>query len=135
MSSRITLQVSFSFKGETYHPACELDLDAVMASHGELPDFHHLIAEAAQIDSYSYLYEVLCAHEIEYRNASGLATQFLHDGQFDINAFQQAWHRQRLEQDLAKLATRYLGAEALTAQPQLLPALHAAWELGRRSRD
>ena len=54
-----------------------------------VPDFHQLLARAAGIDPYSYLYEVLESHEIEFSDATGVAARSCRDGRFDWTRFEQ----------------------------------------------
>jgi len=65
-NNTLRARVALSFKGETYELDSVIDLDECLGEPGEAPDFHRLLARAAGIDPYSYLYEVLGSHEIEF---------------------------------------------------------------------
>jgi len=127
--------VEFSFKGETYDPALVVDLDAVMNAHGHIPDLHPSIARANDIDSYSYLYEVLEAHSITYANATGLAAGFLNDGYFDAAGFERRWLEEQKLIALRPIAQRHLAIDDLERHPDLMGALLAAYEAGHASRQ
>lgn len=134
MHSQVTIQIDFSFKGETYHPSLLLDLDSLMREYERLPDLYVLLATRNQIDTYSYLYEVMCAHEIHFQDATGLADQYLADGQFDIAGFEQAWREQQQLRQLADIAQQYMGITDLSQQPALQQGLMAAFRLGKEQR-
>lgn len=133
MTSRISAQIDFSYQGKTHHPRMELDLDALMGVHGALPDLYPMLASQHHIDTYSYLYEVMCAHEITYSDAQGLAADFLQQSEFDQHGFEQAWQQQGLLQQLAGLAQSQMQIDNLNQHPQLQQALLAAYELGRQA--
>jgi hypothetical protein len=80
---------SLSFKGEIYELDSVIDLDRCGGESGATPDFHQLLAKAAGIDPYSYLYEVLEAYEIEFSDATGGAVRSCREGRFDWMQFEQ----------------------------------------------
>ena len=82
-NTTVRARVAFSFKGETYDLDSVIDLDDCLGDSGAAPDFHQLLARPAGIDPYSYLYEVLESHEIEFSDATGVAARSCRDGRFD----------------------------------------------------
>src|SRR5512139_3666139 len=94
-SNTVRASVAFSFKGETYELDSVIDLDRCLGEPGEVPDFHRMLAQAAGIDPYSYLYEVLESHEIAFSDATGVAARSCRDGQFDWNRFEQERREER----------------------------------------
>jgi hypothetical protein len=86
-NNTLRARVSFSFKGETYELDSIIDLDDHLS--GEAPNFHQLLARAAGIDPYSYLYDALESHEIAFSDATGVAVRSCRDGQFDWAQFEQ----------------------------------------------
>jgi hypothetical protein len=127
----VRARAAFSFKGETYDLAATIDLDACIGEAGEEPAFHPLLARTHGIDPYSYLYEVLESHEIEFSEPTGLATHCCSDGHFDWQAFER---RRREESELGVLrdiAARTLGVADLDAHADLKAALLAAYRAGR----
>ena len=135
MKSTIRARVEFSFKGETHSPSAVIDLDGVMRGPGVVGNLHPTLARLNGIDSYSYLYEVLEVHEVEFDQPTGLAVDSFHDGVFDIHDFERRWRdAQRLER-LAPVARRHLGIDDLDAHPALLEALLEAYRLGEGSGD
>ena len=131
MNSRITIQVDFSFKGETYHPILQLDLDSLMIEFGHLPDLHAHLAKRNGIDTYSYLYDLMCAHEVVFSSAMGLAVDFLHGEDFDIAGFEKAWREQHELARLAAIADEHMGITNLVQHPELQQALLAAFRYGQ----
>jgi len=135
-SSRNSLRARlvFSFKGETYDLDTRIDLDAEAIDPEAAPDFHRLIARAADIDPYSYLYEVMASHDIEFSDPSGAACGFCHDGTFDWHGYM---HNQGQAADLKALkaiAARILGLDDLSRHPDIRAALLAAYQAGKAAR-
>lgn len=134
MKNRIDVSVEFSFKGDAYKPALSVDLDTQMERFGTLPDFHRLLANANQIDNYSYLYEVMEAHELDFENATGLAAECVEAWGFDKERFEQLWLKAREHEVLNDIARHCLGVDDLAAQPELKHALIEAYEAGKNAR-
>lgn len=133
MKSSIEIKAVFDYRGETFAPSVTLDLDRQLERYGQLPDFHHLLATENHIDSYSYQYEVLASCELEFSNASGLATEFVSDGVFDVLGFQLKWHEQKAMVCLKGIASQYMAVEDLEQEPDLKLALLAAYDAGRKN--
>jgi len=132
-SNTVRARVAFSFKGETYELDSVIDLDRCLGEPGEAPNFHRLLAQTAGIDPYSYLYEVLESHEIEFSDATGLAMRSCRDGRFDWNQFEQDLSEERDWQVVRAIAQQTLGARDLDAEPDLKTALLAAYRAGKAS--
>lgn len=133
MKSSIEIKAVFDYRGETYSPSVTLDLDRQLERYGQLPDFHRLLATENHIDSYSYQYEVLESCELVFSNATGLASEYVSDGAFDVSGFQQKWHEQKALECLKVIAGRYMAVDDLEQQPELKSALLAAYDAGRKS--
>ncbi len=129
----IRARLSLSFRGETYELDSVIDLDTCPGEPGEAPDFHRLLARAAGIDPYSYLYEVLETHEIEFSDASGVAAQSCRDGRFDWARFKQDRREADDWQRVRAIAQQTLGARDLDAEPELKTALLAAYRAGKKA--
>lgn len=133
-ANTVRIAASFSFKGELYALATMVDLDAYRSQSGGAPDFHHLLAQAGDIDPYSYQYEVLETHEIVFSEATGLAAAYAAAEHFDWPGFVAACAAQQREALLAAIAARELGVDNLTAEPRLKAALTAAYAAGKTNR-
>ena len=129
----VRARLSLSFKGETYELDSVIDLDGCLDASGEAPDFHRLLARAAGIDPYSYLYEVLETHEIAFSDATGVAARSCRDGRFDWTRFEQERREEQDWQVVRAIAQRMLGARDLDADPDLRAALLAAYRVGKAS--
>jgi hypothetical protein len=127
----IRARLDFSFKGETYELDSIIDLDGCLGEPGEMPDFHRLLAGAAGIDPYSYLYEVLEMHEIRFSDATGMAARSCRDGRFDWTQFERDLREDRDWLRVRAVAQPMLGARDLDAEPDLKAALLAAYRAGR----
>lgn len=133
-NNTVRARLAFSFKGETYELDSVIDLDRYLEGAGEAPDFHRLLAKAAGIDPYSYLYEVLEAHEIEFSDATGVAARSCRDGRFDWGQFEQGVAEERDWHAVRAIAEGITGARDLDADPALKAALLAAYRAGKASR-
>jgi hypothetical protein len=130
-TNTVRTRVAFSFKGETYELDSVIDLDRCLGEPGEAPDFHRLLAQAAGIDAYSYLYEVLESHEIEFSDPTGAAAQSCRDGQFDWSRFEQDIADERDWQTVRAIAEPIVGARDWDADAALKAGLLAAYRAGK----
>jgi hypothetical protein len=131
-TNTVRARLAFSFKGETYDLDSVIDLDRC-GGDDEAPDFHQILAKAAGVDPYSYLYETLESHEIEFSDATGVAARSCRDGQFEWAQFEQD---RREEQDwpaVRAVAERVLATRDWEAAPELKAALLAAYRAGKAS--
>jgi hypothetical protein len=133
-ANTVRARLSFSFRAEDHEPDAVLDLDT-LAESGEEPDFHLLLAKAAGIDPYSYLYEVLESHEIEFSEATGLAARCCDHGRFDWRAFLLLRDEELELRVLRTIAAGTLGVRDLDGLPGLKAALLAAYRAGRSGRE
>lgn len=134
-TNTVRARLTLSFKGETHNLDAVIDLDRHLGEPGEAPNFHRLLARAAGIDPYSYLYEVLETHEIEFTDATGVAARSCHDGCFDWAQFEQDMSEERDWQLVKTIAARTLAARDLDADPELKAALLAAYRAGKANRS
>ncbi|MCU7796312.1 MAG: hypothetical protein KZQ75_04180 [Candidatus Thiodiazotropha sp. (ex Myrtea spinifera)] len=135
MKNSIDISTAFSFKGEVHTPSATLDLDSHMESSGSLPPFHALLASTNDIDTYSYLYEVMEMAAVQYSNAKGMAAEFLKDGAFDQAGFETAWRENKITQLLQPIARDYLGIDDIDNHTDLRAALLQAYKLGREAQS
>ncbi|MFA5058974.1 MAG: hypothetical protein WC485_12735, partial [Opitutaceae bacterium] len=108
-SNTIRARLAFSFKAETYELDSIIDLDPCVGVSGEAPNFHQILARARGIDPYSYLYEVLESHEIEFSEPTGVAARSCRDGCFDWSRFERDWFEEGDLRVVAEIAERMLG--------------------------
>jgi hypothetical protein len=130
-NNTVRARLSLSFKGETYELDSVIDLDGCLGEPGEAPDFHRLLARAAGIDPYSYLYEILESHEIAFSDATGVAARSCRDGSFDWTQFEQDRRDEQDWQRVRAIAQPTLGARDLDAEPDMRAALLAAYRAGK----
>ena len=132
-NNTVRARLALSFKGEAYDLDSVIDLDRCGGASGEAPDFHQILARAAGIDPYSYLYETLESHEIAFSDATGAAARSCRDGQFDWARFERD---RREEQDwpaVRAIAERVLATRDWEAAPDLRAALLAVYRAGKAS--
>jgi len=133
MKNSIDAHVEFSFKGEDYSLTSHVDLDLLMVTESSLPSFHAILARDHDIDTYSYLYEVMLESGIRFANARGIAANFLSGEDFDQEGFVNSWQENRILDLLQPIATRELGIADLNQHQPLKNALVQAYDLGRRA--
>lgn len=120
-------RLEVSFRGEPHALETTLDLDPCLGEPGQAPDFHRLLARAAGIDPYSYLYEVLESEEITFSDPTGLAVGAFEDGVFHWNRFEQALREERDWQAVRAIAARHLAGRDLDGDADLRAALLAVY--------
>jgi hypothetical protein len=131
MNNTVRARLTCSYKGETYELDSVIDLDRCGGESGATPDFHRLLAKAAGIDPYSYLYEVLESHEIEFSDATGVAARSCRDGRFDWNQFEQDRREERDWQAVRAIFEPIMGARDWDTAPDLKAALLATYRAGK----
>jgi hypothetical protein len=127
----VRAHLAFSYKAETYELDVALDLDRCLVESAEAPDFHLLLARAAGIDPYSYLYEVLESHDIEFSEPTGIAALSCRDGRFDWSLFEARYREEQVMRVLRAIAERTLAVRDLDRHPDLVAALRAAYRAGK----
>ena len=128
----IRVAVEFSFKGENHLLSAVVDFDEMLSKYDILPSFHSILAKNNEIDTYSYLYEVMEEADLVFSDAAGLASRFLEEGHFDLEGFSGAWRENRMLDLLRPIAKRVLDAD-LDSDPKLREAMLEAYRLGRES--
>jgi hypothetical protein len=100
MKNKIVASVEFYFKGERYSPKTTIDLDLLMKSQNNSQDalalMHPMLAKENGIDLYSYEFEIMLEEPIQFSEATGIATDYLRDGQFFIEDFKKAWQEEKV---------------------------------------
>jgi len=130
----IRARLAFSFKAETYDLDSVIDLDQPIGNEDAGPDFHLLLARTRDIDPYSYLYEALESHEIEFSEPTGIAVLGYGDGQFDWREYMRHKREEIDLRAIREIAQRSLGLSDLTTHPQLQDALLAAYRAGKAAK-
>jgi len=133
MKNSIDARVEFSFKGEDYTHASRIDLEELLRQYDAMPSLHAILAKLHGIDTYSYLYEVMQATEIEFANPQGCAADYLIGGEFDLALLAANWQTAKTGMLLQPVAARELGITDLNLHPALKRALVAAYHLGSKA--
>lgn len=133
MKNSIDARVNFSFKGENYCYETQIDLDLLLQQYDALPSVHVILARSHEIDTYSYLYEVMLEAEIEYFNPQGYARNYLIDGKFNASILAENWQRDKVTILLQTIVMQELGICDLNLHPALQRTLVAACNLGRKT--
>jgi hypothetical protein len=134
MKNRITVSIPFSFKGKTLSPRSTIDLDEHMEMLGSIPCIYNHIAEENDISPYSYEHDVMMMGELEFEAAEGMAAEFIHDNQFDVEAFEVKWKQEKVNSRFQKIIAGALAAKDSPPQgfsQTLERALNEVYEMGR----
>ncbi|MGC2164901.1 MAG: hypothetical protein WA632_02675 [Gallionella sp.] len=129
----IDARVEFSFKGEDYTLTSCVNFDRLHYQEKTFPSIYALLAKEHDIDTYSYLFEVMQESEVEFSNPQGIATRYFKDGIFDFAGFSNDWNQQKVIEQLQPIALRELDIADLNGHPALRNALVQAYKLGRQS--
>lgn len=131
MKNSIEVCVDFSYQGKDHRYSDRLDLDHLLCVYDELPSIHELLANRHNVDTYSYLYEVMLEADLEFSNPAGRATDYLVDDQFDVTSLADNWHKAKVVVLMQPVVERELGITNLHAEPALCRVLLAAYNTGR----
>ena len=129
-ANALTITLPFSFKGKVFRPDCRINLDDLMEK-GSIPCLYTHLANENRIDIYSYEYDVMMMSDMEFSDATGIATRFVHDGKFDIEGFESEWEEKRVDGQLQQIVNRHMNQTDIEQHPQLKQALTEAYRLGR----
>lgn len=130
-SNTVRASVDFSFQGETHALSSVIDLDRCSGEDGAAPNLHLLLARAHGIDPYSYLYEVLESHDLEFAEPTGLAAKCCADGGFDWELFVRLRDDEQDLRVVRRIAAKLLPGTDLDARADLAAALLAAYRAGK----
>lgn len=133
-NNRIDIRLEFDFKGEHFTPTASIDLDEYICHEAGLPQFHQILAKRNNIDLMSYHYEIMLEEEVLVTGAQGFVSDFVTDGRLDEAGFLQAWHEQKVLEQLQVIAQQHLAIDDLEENPQLKKALVAAFALGKAAQ-
>ncbi len=134
MSNHITASIEFYFKGEKITSSIELDLNPHMEATGELPELYPLLAQAINLDFYSYEYEMMQAEAIVYSNGKGLVADHTNDGSLDFESFKSEWTEAQILNKLQNIAKNTLSINDLQQHTEIKNALLEAYKLGEDTK-
>ncbi len=135
MKNSISISVRFYFKGKELTPTMVVDLDAHVKSGNGLESLYPQLASSNNIDHYSYEYEVMLTESLIFSNATGLAREYLKDGEFDYLSFKQALKDESIAVLISKIANKHLKVEDISKDPELKAALMDAFKSGQRNTE
>jgi len=132
MQNTIEANIKLSFQGKHYDLSSTINLNQLMEDGRALHSIYALLAKEHDIDTYSYLYEMMEMENIAFKNAQGMASEFLNDHAFNFEQFSTAWQNQKIVELLSPIAIKTLGITDLDNHPALKNALIAAYHLGKQ---
>ena len=131
-SNRIRISLTFSFRGETFTPTAELDLNECMQKFDGTPNLYDVLAEQIGIDEFQYEYDVMTMEEIKFDHIEGFVADYIEDGSFDAEDFAKRWHEEQAIDEIQVIAKQHLSIDNLTEHPETKSALFAAYHYGRK---
>jgi len=136
MKNTICVTTTFSFKGETYSPSAVVDLDKYAADKDSTHEgLIFILAQLNNIDTYSYLFEVMQQTELDFTEPTGLAVNCLgDDGQLDLVKFRELKLADEIQQQLNDIAKTVLGINELDKESAIRKAMLKAYEMGKNNR-
>ncbi len=129
----IDVSVDFSYQGKHYKPEITIDLDRFIKQDSD-HSFYPLIARENDIDTYSYLYEVMQQSALYYRNPKGLAVDFMQNGHLNLDEYGKKWEEDQILNQLLKIAINQMGIRDFNHHQRLKKSLLQAYRLGASSR-
>ena len=129
----IKVTIPFSFKGVEHTPSSIIDLDALIQSDQLIHNTFHHVANDNKIDNYSYEYEVLESSRKIFSEPTGLATNFLKEGDFDLDGYKKYLAQENVVTILQSIASEVLNINNLDDQADIKSALIKAFEAGRET--
>ncbi|MDX8378465.1 MAG: hypothetical protein R8K48_00195 [Gallionella sp.] len=133
MKNSIDARVDFSFRGENYGYKTQIDLDLLLQQYDAFPSLHVILARSHEIDTYSYLYEVMLEAEIEYSNPQGYAHNYLIEGKFNATTLATSWQHDKITVLLRTIVMQELNISDLNLHPALQRTLVATYHLGKKT--
>lgn len=129
MSHQLTAHVTFSYQGRVFNYQTTIQLEQWLQAQAQQDEYwlYHRLAQANQVDSYSYEFEVMCMQPIRFSSDSLQA--FIKEGVFDYETYQQH-QQQALDTELLQLIESHSPALASVEQAVLLNVLRQAYKLG-----
>jgi len=128
----ITISLQFCFRGQTFNPSLQVDLDHWMQrSDGNPDELHHHLAESIGFGPYSYEYDVLMMSEIEFSSDVDWIQKYIHQGRLDIPACNAEWQEKQILNRVLPIAEKHLSQEVLNGNPEITQALIESYRSGQ----
>ncbi len=128
--NHVEVSLEFYFKGECHKPSAIVPLDQCMRDEDPMSQMYRILAAENGIGSYSHEFDIMIMEPLHFSNPTGLASNFVHNGEFDLEGFRAVWLEDRILQILQPIASTYLGIKDLDSQPDIKAALMAAYQAG-----
>ena len=137
MKNSIKVTIPFSFKGINYEPSCIIDLDTFILGDQSIESIYHIVASQNNIGNYSYEHEVLESSDLVFSEPTGIAHEFLHNGNFDLDGFKLRQNEEGIFEKLQAIAAEVLNIDNLedTDNKLIKKALLKAYHTGFEKND
>lgn len=134
VKNTVTVQVDFSFKGESFSPEMVLELDLFAKINEDFSSLYSGIARKNNIDTYSYAFEVMEASPLVFHSPTGNVVDYITDGQCDLLAYREFIKGNKIELVLEKIALDKLGIDDIHHgdHATIKSALEQAYQAGKQ---
>ncbi|MDQ6967491.1 MAG: hypothetical protein Q9M14_02260 [Mariprofundaceae bacterium] len=136
MKNYISASIIFYFKGEKFSFSADVDVDSWLLVHqGDMEVLYDTIATQNGLDRYRHEYDVMILEPVQFAQATGLAAQYICNGEFDIDGFLAARNKQTVMALLQPIAKKHLDIESLESNPKLQAALFDAYYANKKGHN
>ncbi len=132
LQASVTASLSFDFRGQQFTPSIRVGLHTMMVKQQTIHHLYDLLGASIGLDAYRHEYDVMVMEEITFSQADGLAADFVHDGQLEFDAFNEAWQQQYILTVIQPIAEKHLGIEDLNQHRDLKQALTESYRAGQQ---
>lgn len=133
MKNTIKVTIPFSFKGVEHTPSSVVDLDVFSQGEQTIDNVFQLVANENKVDNYSYEYEILESATVFFSEATGIASEFMSENNFDLNGFKQKYKSSHVLKVLQNIANQTLNINDLNENKAFKSALEQAYRAGQES--
>jgi len=112
-NNSVTASLQFDFRGQTFTPSIQVDLDQFMLRRHEIHTLYDMLGASIGLDSYRHEYDVMIMQNICFSEPAGLVSEFVKDGRLDFDGFSNAWQNARLLDAIRPVAKKHLGIDDL----------------------
>jgi len=132
-AATVIASISFDFRGQHFEPSITVDLHTMMVKKQPLNYLYVLLGASIGLDAYRHEYDVMVMHEVVYSAPTGLACDFVADGELNFDDFSAAWQQQQIISVVQAIAERHLNISILSEHKDLQQALIEAYSSGQRN--
>jgi len=132
-TATVIASISFDFRGQRFEPSITVDLHVMMLKKQPLNYLYTPLAASIGLDAYRHEYDVMVLEEIAFSEPTGLACDFITDGELDFDAFSAAWQQQQIISIIQPIAEQHLNISNLIQHDDIRNALIESYQAGQKN--